>query len=56
MNIKKLTIALATAAAAISCSETDYMTFDSADSGVYFTKDTLPYSFSDTPIAIHTHS
>ena len=56
MNIKKLTIALATAAAAISCSETDYMTFDSADSGVYFTKDTLTYSFSVTPIEIKTYT
>ena len=56
MNIKKLTIALATATIAISCSETDYMTFDSADSGVYFTKDTLNYSFGVTPIEVKTYT
>ena len=56
MKIKNLTIAIVTAAAAISCSETDYMTFDASQSGVYFTRDTLEYSFSVTPIEVKTYN
>ena len=41
---------------AVSCSETDYMTFDTANNGVYFTKDTLNYSFSVTPIEVKTYT
>lgn len=41
---------------AMSCSETDYMTFDTANNGVYFTKDTLTYSFSVTPIEVKTYT
>lgn len=39
-----------------SCEKTDYMTFDSAYTGIYFTKDTLNYSFGVTPIEIRTHT
>lgn len=38
-----------------SCEETDYMTFDVSQSGVYFTKDTLNYSFSVTPVEIKSY-
>ncbi len=37
-----------------ACSETDYMTFDTSHNGIYFTKDTLEYSFGVTPIDIRT--
>lgn len=39
-----------------SCSETDYMQFDSANNGVYFTKDTLNYSFSVTPVETRSYT
>lgn len=35
-----------------SCSETDYMTYDTSYSGIYFTNDTLKYSFSVTPTQV----
>ena len=47
---------MVTVMTAVSCSETDYMTFDTARNGIYFTKDTLNYSFSVTPIEIKTHT
>ena len=50
------TSALAVALLAASCSETDYMTFDSARDGVYFTRDTLTYSFSVTPMEVRTYT
>ena len=49
-------IAMVAAMTAVSCSETDYMTFDTANNGVYFTKDTLNYSFSVTPIEVKTYT
>ncbi len=58
--MKKLTKILAyllpTAMAFTACSENDYMTFDNANSGVYFTSDTLTYSFSVTPIEVKTYT
>ena len=36
----------------VSCNEYDYLKFDISQSGIYFTKDTLKYSFSVTPLAI----
>lgn len=33
-----------------ACSETDYMTYDVSHAGIYFTKDTLAYSFGVTPV------
>ena len=38
-----------------SCSD-NYMKFDLDNSGVYFTKDTLNYSFSVTPVEVKTHT
>lgn len=35
-----------------SCSEYDYLKFDITHSGIYFTKDSLKYSFSVTPLDI----
>ena len=35
-----------------SCSEYDYLKFDVSHCGIYFTKDTLKYSFSVTPLDI----
>ena len=49
-------IAIVAAMTALSCSETDYMTFDTANNGVYFTKDTINYSFSVTPIEVKTYT
>lgn len=49
-------IAMVAVMTAVSCSETDYMTFDTANNGVYFTKDTLNYSFSVTPIEVKTYT
>lgn len=39
-----------------SCEETDYMTFDTSNSGVYFINDTLKYSFGVTPVEIKTYT
>ena len=38
-----------------ACEETDYLKFDTSHSGIYFTKDTLRYSFSVTPVEIKSH-
>lgn len=35
-----------------SCSEYDYLKYDISHSGIYFTKDSLKYSFSVTPLEI----
>lgn len=34
------------------CEETDYLTYNTSDCGIYFTKDTLNYSFGVTPVEI----
>ena len=39
-----------------ACSPTDYMTYDISDQGVYFTRDTLTYSFSVTPIEVKSYT
>ena len=54
-KIKTIAMTALAAVAMMSCSETDYMTFDTANNGVYFTKDTLTYSFSVTPIEVKTY-
>lgn len=41
--------------AATSCEETNYMRFDSSDNGIYFTKDTLTYSFGVVLDDVRTH-
>ena len=40
----------------VSCDDDNYMKFDLENSGIYFTKDTLNYSFSVTPVEIKTHT
>lgn len=39
-----------------SCNSEDYMRFDLANSGIYFTKDTLSYSFGVTPIEVREYT
>lgn len=57
MKIKKIIAMLIPFAMTMaSCGETDYMTFDTNDSGVYFTKDTLEYSFGVTPVEVRSHT
>ena len=38
-----------------SCQETEYMKFDMSHNGIYFTKDTLKYSFSVTPLEVRSY-
>ena len=38
-----------------ACEETDYLKFNTSHSGIYFTKDTLRYSFSVTPIEVTSY-
>lgn len=45
-DIKTLSSVILAALLTISCSETDYMTYDSDSNGIYFSHDTLEYSFS----------
>lgn len=57
---KATTIIVAVASAVVfsftSCEETDYMTFDESQSGIYFTRDTLNYSFGVTPVEIRSYT
>lgn len=53
---KTLALSAIVLLATLSCSETDYMQFDSANNGVYFTKDSLNYSFSVTPVETRTYT
>ena len=39
-----------------ACDDEDYMRFDLSHSGVYFTKDTLNYSFGVTPVEIREYT
>ncbi len=39
-----------------SCSETEYMKFDTSHNGIYFTKDSLKYSFSVTPLDVKSYT
>ena len=38
-----------------SCQETEYMKFDMSHNGIYFTKDSLKFSFSVTPLEVRSH-
>ena len=40
----------------VSCDDENYMRFDLDNSGIYFTKDTLNYSFSVTPVEVKTYT
>ena len=50
-----LAVVLPLAALFASCDD-NYMRFDLSNSGIYFTKDTLNYSFSVTPVDVKTHT
>ena len=50
-----LAAVLPLAALFASCDD-NYMRFDLSNSGIYFTKDTLNYSFSVTPVEVKTHT
>lgn len=39
----------------VACEETDYLKYDTSSNGVYFTKDTLNYSFGVTPVEVRTY-
>lgn len=39
-----------------ACNDEDYMRFDLSHSGIYFTKDTLNYSFSVTPVEVREYT
>lgn len=40
----------------VSCTKESYMTYDSANNGIYFHRDTLTYSFSVTPVEQTTYT
>lgn len=48
-------IAIALTVFAASCSENDYLTYDSGENGIYFNHDTLVFSFSVLPVDSLTH-
>lgn len=41
---------------AVSCKQNDYLVFDEEYAGIYFTQDSLHYSFSTMPIETRTHT
>ena len=56
MNIKKtLGLVALTLVGFSACSDPDYMKYDSSYTGIYFTRDTLEYSFSVTPVEVRKH-
>ena len=56
MNIKKTLGLAALALVGVSaCQDPDYMKYDSNYTGIYFTRDTLEYSFSVTPVEVRKH-
>lgn len=52
-TIKAFLTAVPLLCACVSCLDTDYLVFDAGFSGIYFTKDTLNYSFGVMPLNIH---
>jgi hypothetical protein len=62
MDMKRITryammaFALPAALLFIACNDDDYMRFDLSHSGIYFTKDTLNYSFGVTPVEIREYT
>lgn len=50
-----IAVAIVTALLAASCSETDYMTYAPDDNGIYFSRDTLTFSFSVMSTDSTTH-
>lgn len=53
-KIKATVLAGVVAGLFAACSETDYMTYDTAQSGLYFTTDTVRYSFGVVPTSIRS--
>ena len=51
-----MAIAMPVALLMTACNDEDYMRFDLSHSGIYFTKDTLNYSFSVTPVEIREYT
>lgn len=39
----------------VACEETDYLKYDTSINGIYFTKDTLSYSFGVAPLNVKTY-
>lgn len=54
-RIQHFFTALAVLMMAMSCAENSYMTYDPADNGIYFNRDTIEYSFSVMPVDSVTH-
>ena len=56
--IKQIVWAMLLPAAAllVSCDNESYIKFDLSNSGIYFTKDTLNYSFSVTPLNVKEYT
>ncbi len=48
MKLRLILPLLALGCLAVSCDETDYMTYDTSDNGVYFEEDSISYSFGVT--------
>ena len=56
LNIKKyLGLAALVVVGITGCQDPDYMKYDSSYTGIYFTRDTLTYSFSVTPVEVKQH-
>lgn len=56
MNLKKLIIALIVPIAFLSsCKKDKPVAFDKTFSGIYFTTDSINYSFSVTPLSVHQY-
>lgn len=51
----KSMLAVLVAAGLAACDDTDYMTYDPAQNGIYFNHDTLVYSFAVTPVEQTTY-
>lgn len=60
MKIKNIASALSilagACAALTACNDSDYLIYDTSECGIYFTKDTLKYSFSVTPTETRTYT
>ena len=55
MNKLFVVISLSVAVLLTACKDDNYLKYDISYSGIYFTKDTLKYSFSVTPVEINSY-
>ena len=53
--MKKILYLLGASLSLLSCSETDYPLFDNSVSNIYFTNDSVNYSFGITPLSVTEH-